>query len=100
MCIYDYTLSQWINSYYFSNPTFIIHDIVFYTNSFPQSSNSSRTWLDELRCLGTESRLINCPANTIGVEDCTHTQDVALVCTASKLDDQIQIYCLASINYI
>ena len=77
----------------------LLYDIVFYTNSFPQSSNSSRTWLDELRCLGTESRLINCPANTIGDEDCTHTQDVALVCTACKLDDQIQIYYLASVIY-
>ncbi|XP_064388348.1 neurotrypsin-like [Halichondria panicea] len=53
------------------------------TLGFPQSSNSSRTWLDELRCSGTERALIECPANTIGVEDCTHTQDVALVCTTN-----------------
>ncbi len=48
--------------------------------SFSQASSSTRTWLDKLRCLGTESRLIDCPRNAIGVEDCTHTQDVALVC--------------------
>ena len=51
--------------------------------SFLRSSTNTRTWLDELRCLGTESRLIDCPANTIGVADCTHTRDVALVCTGS-----------------
>ncbi|XP_064382343.1 scavenger receptor cysteine-rich type 1 protein M130-like isoform X2 [Halichondria panicea] len=50
------------------------------TLGFSQSSSTTRTWLDELRCLGTESRLIDCPANPIGVEDCTHTQDVALFC--------------------
>ena len=55
--------------------------------SFYQSSNSSRTWLDDLRCIGTERALIDCPANTIGVEDCTHTQDVALVCTVGKLNE-------------
>ncbi|XP_064396167.1 neurotrypsin-like [Halichondria panicea] len=50
------------------------------TLGFSQSSSTTRTWLDELRCLGNETKLINCPANTIGVEDCTHTQDVALFC--------------------
>ncbi len=55
----------------------------FYIYSFSPSSSSIRTWLDEVRCLGTEIRLIDCPANTIGVEDCTHTQDVALVCIHS-----------------
>ncbi len=51
------------------------------------SIKSNRTlqhaWLDELRCLGTESKLIDCPANAIGVEDCTHTQDVAVVCSST-----------------
>ncbi len=52
--------------------------------SFSQASLTTRTWLDELRCRGTESRLIDCPANTIGIEDCRHSQDVALICTTSK----------------
>ncbi len=51
--------------------------------SFSEASSFTRTWLDELRCSGTESRLINCRANTIGFEDCTHSEDVALICTAS-----------------
>ena len=53
-------------------------------NSFNEISSDFPIWLDELRCIGTEGRLTDCPANTIGIEDCTHTQDVALVCTASK----------------
>ena len=51
--------------------------------SFNEILSDSPTWLDEIRCLGTEGRLIDCPANTIGVEDCTHTQDVALVCSST-----------------
>ncbi|XP_064388524.1 neurotrypsin-like [Halichondria panicea] len=50
---------------------------------FSQASSSTRTWLDNLRCSGTESRLINCPANTIGDENCNHSQDIALICTAN-----------------
>ncbi|XP_064388289.1 adhesion G protein-coupled receptor L3-like isoform X2 [Halichondria panicea] len=50
---------------------------------FSQPSSSTPIWVDELRCLGTESRLIDCPANAIGVEDCTHSEDVALICTES-----------------
>ncbi|XP_064388336.1 soluble scavenger receptor cysteine-rich domain-containing protein SSC5D-like [Halichondria panicea] len=55
------------------------------TLGFSQPSSFTRTWLDDLRCLGTESRLINCPANTLigKVEDCSHSEDVALICTGS-----------------
>ncbi|XP_064388174.1 soluble scavenger receptor cysteine-rich domain-containing protein SSC5D-like [Halichondria panicea] len=62
------------------------------TLGFFQASSSTRTWLDELRCRGSESRLINCPANTIGVEDCSHSQDVALVCTGSTTSAQVWIF--------
>ncbi|XP_064388372.1 soluble scavenger receptor cysteine-rich domain-containing protein SSC5D-like isoform X2 [Halichondria panicea] len=51
------------------------------TLGFSEPSSTTLIWLDELRCSGTESRLINCPANTIGVEDCSHSEDIALVCT-------------------
>ena len=57
--------------------------IIITSYSFSQASSSTRTWLDELRCLGTESRLINCPANSIGDEDCSHLEDISLVCAAN-----------------
>ncbi|XP_064388467.1 scavenger receptor cysteine-rich type 1 protein M160-like [Halichondria panicea] len=50
---------------------------------FSSASSTTRTWLDELRCLGTESRLTDCLANPIGYEDCVHSEDVALICTES-----------------
>ncbi len=61
----------------------MIYELLYCMCSFNQILSDSPTWLDELRCLGTESKLIDCPANTIGVEDCTHTQDVGLVCSST-----------------
>ena len=61
-----------------------LEEVVILLYSFNEISSNSPTWLDELRCSGTESELIDCPANAIGVEDCTHTQDVALVCGTGK----------------
>ncbi len=58
-------------------------NMIISSYSFSQASSTTRKWLDNLRCRGTERRLINCPANPIGVDDCTHSQDVALICTAS-----------------
>ena len=52
--------------------------------SFSRPSSFTRIWLDNLRCSGFESRLINCPANAIGDQDCTHFEDIALSCTGSS----------------
>ena len=68
--------------YSFNEILQLVLDNHFPIYSFFQPSSTARTWLDELRCSGIENRLIDCPANPIGVEDCSHTQDVALVCNA------------------
>ncbi len=52
--------------------------------SFSEGLSFTPTWLDNLRCSGTESRLINCPANSIEVEDCDHFEDIALICTTEN----------------
>ncbi len=56
---------------------------------FSEASSATRTWLDNLACSGYESRLIDCPANTIGVEDCVHYEDIALICTESTASKNI-----------
>ena len=42
-------------------------------------------WLDEVRCVGTESRLADCPANSIGVHDCGHSEDAGVRCMSGML---------------
>ncbi len=67
--------------------------------SFSRASLTTPIWLDDLHCLGTESRLSNCPANPIGFEDCTHTQDVALFCTTSNgISQQLLIISLNELD--
>ena len=37
-------------------------------------------WLDNVRCFGTESRLANCRANSIGSHNCRHYEDAGVRC--------------------
>lgn len=42
-------------------------------------------WLDEINCKGTEKELLTCPFVAWGVTDCTHKEDVGVICeTGSK----------------
>ncbi|XP_052085503.1 hemicentin-1-like [Mytilus californianus] len=36
--------------------------------------------LDDIKCTGSESRLRNCPSSSWKVHDCTHTEDVGVLC--------------------
>ncbi len=38
-------------------------------------------WMDDVQCTGTETRLIDCAFGGIGVHNCVHSEDVALICT-------------------
>ena len=37
-------------------------------------------WLDNVNCDGTESRLADCAANTIGSHNCRHSEDAGVGC--------------------
>ena len=41
---------------------------------------TGQIWLDDVQCLGTEARLIDCSANPIGIENCAHTEDAGVNC--------------------
>ena len=36
--------------------------------------------LDQLRCNGTETRLVDCPSNPLGIHDCSHSEDAGVTC--------------------
>lgn len=46
-------------------------------------SGTGRIWLDNVRCRGTENRLIDCPANVLGVHNCNHNEDAGVACVDS-----------------
>ena len=48
-------------------------------------STTGTIWLDNVNCFGTESRLASCSRNLFGVHNCSHSQDVAITCSAWEL---------------
>ncbi len=48
--------------------------------------------LDNLRCVGTESRLIDCPHNGVGIEDCSHFEDAGVTCEGERVADVKHIH--------
>ena len=36
--------------------------------------------LDQVGCTGTETRLVNCSSNPLGVHDCSHFEDAGVTC--------------------
>ena len=41
---------------------------------------SGRIWMSEVMCSGTESSLFNCDQAPLGVNSCSHGQDVVIRC--------------------
>ena len=40
--------------------------------------------IDETRCVGNETRLLNCRHNGVGTHNCAHSRDVGLRCVIRK----------------
>ena len=45
---------------------------------------TGQIWLDELRCVGFEERLIDCKRSPFSVHNCGHHQDVGAYCFPGK----------------
>ena len=46
---------------------------------------TGRIFLDDVGCTGTESSLLSCSHNGIGVHNCGHYEDAGVVCPSCKV---------------
>ena len=47
---------------------------------FGDSGIISPIWLDNVQCVGNETKLIDCPSNEVGVNNCSRRNDIGLRC--------------------
>ena len=46
----------------------------------PNASPNVPIWLDNVNCNGSESRLIECQHNGLGIHNCGHHKDAGVIC--------------------
>ncbi|XP_056018025.1 neurotrypsin-like [Ostrea edulis] len=44
---------------------------------------TGQIWIDEISCLGNEKSILECRRNNFAAHDCTHAEDVGLICKTS-----------------
>ncbi|KAH3856676.1 hypothetical protein DPMN_099268 [Dreissena polymorpha] len=53
-------------------------------SSATYGQGTGKIWLDDVKCIGTESSLFNCQANNWGEGNCNHGEDVGVDCNFSE----------------
>lgn len=49
--------------------------------SSPRIPGVEPVWMDDVRCVGSEGRIGDCPFSGWGVENCSHSEDTVVTCT-------------------
>ena len=65
--------------------SFSYSSLPYLRGSDQESPTGSPVWLDEVSCIGNETALVNCPSLPFGANDCTHGEDVNMVCSNLNL---------------
>ena len=48
--------------------------------TYPPGAESMPIFLDDMRCVGNESRLLDCNARAVGTHNCRHAEDSGVKC--------------------
>ena len=62
---------------------FLIGAVAIQSAFFGQGTGS--IFLDNVSCRGSETRLIDCPSNPVGIHNCVHSEDAGVRCRNRKL---------------
>jgi hypothetical protein len=60
----------------------ILFNIILSSGAQPElyGSGNGTIWLDNVRCTGNETSIVECNANPRGDNDCSHHEDVGVFC--------------------
>ena len=64
---------------------------VAYTNAY-FGQGTGPTWLDDVQCTGSETHLVNCTKNGIGIHNCGHHEDAGVQCLSLNDTGKSDIY--------
>lgn len=46
----------------------------------PLAAGTGKIWLNDLKCVGRETNVFDCPHSGLGVHNCGHSEDVGVKC--------------------
>ena len=66
-------------------------DVVAYANAY-FGKGTGPIWLDNVQCTGSETHIVNCSKNAIGIHNCEHDEDAGVQCLSLNDTGKSDIY--------